>query len=69
MKSAELISAVWRKSSRSNSDLNCVEVAFLDDSRVATRDTKHKGKGPALVFTPQHWVVFEQALQGGDVRP
>ncbi|QTR05344.1 DUF397 domain-containing protein [Saccharothrix algeriensis] len=38
----------WRKSSRSNTTSNCVEVARSAD-RVAVRDSKNPG-GPVLAF-------------------
>ncbi|WP_367124402.1 DUF397 domain-containing protein [Streptomyces phytohabitans] len=50
----------WRKSSHSNGDANCVEIARLDNGRVATRDTKHHGDGPALTFGRAGWVAFQQ---------
>ncbi|MFM9607637.1 DUF397 domain-containing protein [Streptomyces sp. V2] len=62
MNSADLTGAVWRKSTRSNSDANCVEVAVLSSSQVAARDTKHDGYGPALVFTAGQWTSFIKEL-------
>jgi hypothetical protein len=51
MNSSDLTGAQRRKSTRSNGQSNCVEVAFLDDGRVAMRDSKDKNSGSALIFT------------------
>lgn len=66
MNSSDLVGAQWCKSSRSNGEGACVEVAFLDGGRVAVRDTKDAGRGPALVFTPGEWAAFVGGVQDGE---
>ncbi len=57
--------AVWRKSTRSGDNGGaCVEVAFLD-SVVGVRDSKGRGVGPVLVFTPTEWSGFIAAAVAG----
>ena len=70
MNSADLTGARWRKGTRSNDQGTCVEVAFLPDDRVALRDSKDSGRGPALVFTPAEWDAFVGGLADGEfARP
>ncbi|MEU7585121.1 DUF397 domain-containing protein [Micromonospora sp. NPDC049230] len=47
---------VWRTSSRSGGDGNCVEVAGFAES-VGVRDSKDR-QGPTLTFTPSVWTAF-----------
>ena len=49
--------AVWKKSSRSGSQGDCVEVATNLPGLVAVRDSKHQ-EGPTLIFTPDDWKAF-----------
>jgi hypothetical protein len=52
----DLSRAVWRKSSRSNGQAECLEVARFS-SAVAVRDSKNPNGG-ALVVTPAEWAMF-----------
>ncbi len=61
----DLSSATWRKSSRSNGQGNCVEVADLDGGHHAVRDSKNP-TGPALIVTPTQWATFTTALRTGE---
>ncbi|MGQ0840102.1 DUF397 domain-containing protein [Actinokineospora sp.] len=49
---------MWFKSSKSNGQANCVEVAFVAGRHVATRDSKQAGSGPVLFFGTRQWYAF-----------
>jgi len=51
----------WRKSTKSQSNGQCVEVADLAQS-VAVRDSKDK-TGPTLAFNPESWKAFVSGLK------
>jgi Domain of unknown function (DUF397) len=61
---AELIDAVWRKSSFSGQH-QCVEVASLGTGETAVRHSRQPA-GPALVFTPEEWSAFLQGAVRGE---
>ena len=50
MPAAELAGAVWRKSSSSNSQGACVELARLGTGEFAVRNSRNPD-GPALIYT------------------
>ncbi len=55
---------VWRKSSYSSPDGNCVEAAMLADG-VAVRNSRFPD-GPALIFTDAEWEAFVRGIKDGD---
>ncbi|SCG56862.1 DUF397 domain-containing protein [Micromonospora halophytica] len=56
----ELTGAVWRKSRRSGSNDQCVEVATNLTGVVGVRDSKDPA-GPVLTFDPYAWRAFVAA--------
>jgi Domain of unknown function (DUF397) len=53
----------WRKSTYSNGQANCVEVAGQPGA-VAVRDTKDP-HGPALAITQRNWRQFTRRVKAG----
>ncbi len=58
----DLTGARWRKSTRSGSNGNCVEVADNLTGVIGVRDSKDP-HGPALTFQPATWRAFTAALR------
>lgn len=49
----------WHKSSRSTDREDCVEQGIAPETgTVGVRDTKAKGNGPILEFSPGAWAAF-----------
>ena len=58
----DLTDAVWRTSTRSQTNGQCVEVADNLSGVVALRDSKHRS-GPTLAFAPEHWRAFVERVK------
>lgn len=65
MPAVELEGVAWRKSGRSNSQGNCVEVAELPGGNVAVRNSRHPG-GPALIYTQAEMAALILGAKDGD---
>jgi hypothetical protein len=61
---AQLADAVWRKSTYSNPNGECVETAMLPSGDVAVRDSKH-ADGPVLLIGPAQWRALLARVRGG----
>ncbi|SHI18653.1 DUF397 domain-containing protein [Streptomyces sp. 3214.6] len=62
----DLTEAIWRKSSASGAENNCVEVAVLPDGARAVRDSKNPGREP-LRFTASEWAAFREGVAAGEL--
>jgi len=60
----DLSQAVWRTSTRSGGNGDCVEVAITDEG-VAVRDTKDRSK-PPHVYTHREWAAFVGGVRDGE---
>jgi len=63
--SVDLSGAIWRKSIRSDTDGQCVEVADNIPGIIAVRDSKQPD-GPALLFTLAEWDAFVGGVRDGE---
>lgn len=61
----EFRGAEWRRSSRSNSTGNCVELAKLSSGEFAMRNSRDP-EGPALVYTRAEIEAFVLGAKDGD---
>ncbi|MFE4977115.1 DUF397 domain-containing protein [Kitasatospora sp. NPDC056651] len=66
METVDLTEAAWFKSSRSNAQSACVEVAFLNSGIIPVRDSKDPS-GPALAFPTDAWTAFITAIKSGEL--
>lgn len=65
MPASDLADVAWRKSRRSNSSGNCVEMARLSDGQVAVRNSRFPN-GPALVYTDAEIEALVLGAKDGD---
>jgi hypothetical protein len=55
----------WRKSSYSNAQANCVEIA-VSAKAVGVRDSKDQ-EGPELTFPAAAWSAFTESIKDGSL--
>ena len=68
MARVDISRAVWRKSSSSGGNGNCIEVAANLPGMVAVRDSKDP-EGPVLTFSPAQWRAFATQVKAGEFDP
>ena len=56
---------LWKKSSRSNGQANCVEVCSSQTGTVAVRDSKNV-PGPHLTVSNHAWSAFVEGIKHGE---
>jgi hypothetical protein len=65
MPATQLSGAAWRKSSVSNSQGACVELARLGDGEFAVRNSRHPD-GPALIYTRAEITALIEGVKMGE---
>jgi Domain of unknown function (DUF397) len=65
MSAADLPGATWRKSSISNSQGACVELARLDADEFAVRNSRNP-EGPALIYTRAEIAALIEGVKLGE---
>ena len=65
MTNPDLSRAIWRTSSHSGGNGNCVQVATNLPGIIAVRDSKNPA-GPELIFSPASWAAFTATVRAGD---
>ena len=65
MPAGQLGKVAWLKSSYSNPNGNCVEIAWLPDGQFAVRNSRHP-EGPALIYTRDEIAALIDGARGGD---
>ncbi|MGW4892469.1 DUF397 domain-containing protein [Kitasatospora sp. NPDC004240] len=61
----EIVAVRWRKSSYSNGQGECVEVADGVPGVLPVRDSKDP-EGPTLLFTADAWAAFVVGIKSGE---
>ncbi|MFC9111560.1 protein of unknown function [Streptomyces harbinensis] len=64
----DLSAARWFTSKASSATGGCLEVAFLDDGRVAIRDNEDLSS-PPFVVTRHVWACFIDGARNGEFTP